>query len=70
MTVYKPCPFCGWFEINKLESLKIGENCVCACSHCGALAIEELWDKRPIEDGLKSQIYDLESIMAKAKGYL
>jgi hypothetical protein len=70
MDTPKQCPFCGWYEIYLLDDFTIGDEKCYMCQQCQAVAKEEMWNKRPIEDGLKSQIYELESIMAKVKGYL
>jgi len=65
MSNYEQCPFCGWYEIELEENLKIGDEPVCICLHCQALAPASKWNTRPIEELLRAEIEDLEDTIEK-----
>ena len=55
MSELKPCPFCGGTKICTEKGLNLNY-----CDNCSAESNIEHWNTRPIEDGLRARIAELE----------
>ena len=63
MSELKACPFCG---DSGIENSSLYEGHV-FCTNCGADMHVDIWQSRPIEDGLRAELARRDEIIARLK---
>jgi hypothetical protein len=72
MSELKPCPFCGKSDMLKIKETKSAPILTfISCNRCGGDVCQDderdVWNRRPIEDGLRSEVARLKARLGEAE---